>query len=434
MLNTIKLFFIQTKSYYTLSLKNIFYYFLTLTVSFHDTLSLFGFFTFIIIANQLISGTMLAFSLVPEPMIVPLVRDEEDVEDLYADDFFWLHERGVDLLFIFVFIHLFRKLYLVIYNNEQEFSWKSGALLFLLIQVVVFLGLVLCCTHLSEITLTIAANALHTVFFFKGKAYWWIFTDRFLNTDTLIRLAYLHYVSAFFLAFLGVIHGIDMHYDWKTENSLDGIKQEMIWWDEALTNELSKTIDLFFIIGLICFYLYHMPEALSYEIFMWGDVGMSVDIRFYGVAPHWYFRPYMAWLIVCPHHRPGLFGLIYFFIIIFYQPNLNGIDENKFYKTKTTIFNLFKINSKNTYVFKLYKLGVEYNIFYQFTFYLFIICILYTTTFLPYGRFYNRLDGNIGMLLSYLYVFFYLGFPGFKKNLLFFSFKDNYYLKFNSSF
>jgi hypothetical protein len=66
---------------------------------------------------------------------------------------------------------LFRKLYLVIYNNEQEFSWKSGALLFLLIQVVVFLGLVLCCTHLSEITLTIAANAMHTVFFFKGKAY-----------------------------------------------------------------------------------------------------------------------------------------------------------------------------------------------------------------------------------------------------------------------
>ncbi len=31
---------------------------------------------------------MLAFSLVPEPMIVPLVRDEEDIEDLYTDDFF----------------------------------------------------------------------------------------------------------------------------------------------------------------------------------------------------------------------------------------------------------------------------------------------------------------------------------------------------------
>jgi hypothetical protein len=85
-------------------------------------MSLFGFFTFLIIANQLISGTMLAFSLVPEPMMIPLVRDEEDLEDLYTDDFFWLHERGVDLLFIFVFFHLLRKLYLIILDYEQEFA------------------------------------------------------------------------------------------------------------------------------------------------------------------------------------------------------------------------------------------------------------------------------------------------------------------------
>jgi hypothetical protein len=29
-----------------------------------------------------------AFSLVLEPMIVPMVREFEDVEDLYIDDFF----------------------------------------------------------------------------------------------------------------------------------------------------------------------------------------------------------------------------------------------------------------------------------------------------------------------------------------------------------
>jgi len=31
---------------------------------------------------------MLAFSLIPEAMIVPMVREEEDMEDLYIDDFF----------------------------------------------------------------------------------------------------------------------------------------------------------------------------------------------------------------------------------------------------------------------------------------------------------------------------------------------------------
>jgi hypothetical protein len=63
-------------------------YFSLLAVSFHDSNSILGFFTFLVIASQLISGTMLAFSLIPEPMFVPMVRDEEDIEDLYADDFF----------------------------------------------------------------------------------------------------------------------------------------------------------------------------------------------------------------------------------------------------------------------------------------------------------------------------------------------------------
>jgi hypothetical protein len=40
------------------------------------------------ILSQLISGIMLSFSLIPEPMLVPIVRDEEDLEDLYVDDFF----------------------------------------------------------------------------------------------------------------------------------------------------------------------------------------------------------------------------------------------------------------------------------------------------------------------------------------------------------
>jgi hypothetical protein len=71
-----------------MSIKGIFQYFAVLSVSFHDIHSLFGFFTFLVVASQLVSGTMLAFSLIPEPMIVPIVREEEDTEDLYIDDFF----------------------------------------------------------------------------------------------------------------------------------------------------------------------------------------------------------------------------------------------------------------------------------------------------------------------------------------------------------
>jgi quinol-cytochrome oxidoreductase complex cytochrome b subunit len=391
-----------------LNLQTLVKYFFTLTVSFHDTTSLFGFFILLTVFSQLFSGTMISFSLIPEPMMVPIVRDEEDLEDLYTDDFFWLHERGVDLLFIFSWLHLFRKLYLNAFDYEHEIAWKSGVFTFLILQVVTFFGLVLCCTHLSEITLTIAANIMHTFFLFHGKFYWWIFTDKTLNSDTMIRLAYAHYVSAFYMAYLGVLHSVDMHYDWKNESSYDSVEAEMVWWEEALSNELGTYIEAIIILNVICTYLYPEPESLSYEIFMWGDIGLVPDVRFYGVAPHWYFRPFMGWLIVCPHHKTGIFGLIYFFFILFHQPTLHGVSESGNYNRKKLLLNSFFLEKKN--FFKNSSINIELNVFFQTTYALFVMSAFYTSSFLPYGRFYNRLGGNSGMLASYLYVLAYLTF------------------------
>jgi hypothetical protein len=97
-------------------------YFNQLSVAVHELPSLIGFFIFMIIYNQLVSGTMLAFSLSTEPMNIPLAREEEDSENLYTDDFFYLHERGVDLLVIFIFAHLFRKIYIHCLDLEQEYA------------------------------------------------------------------------------------------------------------------------------------------------------------------------------------------------------------------------------------------------------------------------------------------------------------------------
>lgn len=89
------------QTYFQLSFTRLAIYFSTLSVAFHDINSLYGFMVFLVVVSQLLSGTMLSFSLVPESMLIPMVRDEEDLEDLYIDDFFWFHERGVDLVFVF---------------------------------------------------------------------------------------------------------------------------------------------------------------------------------------------------------------------------------------------------------------------------------------------------------------------------------------------
>jgi len=107
------------RRYFNLSIPAILTNFSLMTTSYANTFALFGFFTLLIVSSQLITGTMLSFSLIPESMMVCLVREEEEAEVLYMDDYFWLHERGVDLTFIFSYIHLLRKLYVNAFEFEQ---------------------------------------------------------------------------------------------------------------------------------------------------------------------------------------------------------------------------------------------------------------------------------------------------------------------------
>lgn len=102
----------------------------------------------------------------------------------------------------------------------------------------------------------------------------------------MIRVCYLHYISAGYLAYASLLHGVDLHYDWKNSITYDGVDVEVVWLDEALSNELSMFFYLCGIFFCICIFLYPEPDSLSYELFMWGDIGIMVDVRFYGVAPH----------------------------------------------------------------------------------------------------------------------------------------------------
>jgi hypothetical protein len=58
----------------------------------------------------------------------------------------------------------------------------------------------------------------------------------------------------------------------------------------------------------------------------------------------------MAWLIACPYHYLGIFGLIFFFVVFFFQINIFGHTEHNTDKKLKSIgiFNLF-IVGKNSY-------------------------------------------------------------------------------------
>jgi quinol-cytochrome oxidoreductase complex cytochrome b subunit len=356
----------------------------TTKVKQHKTLSVIGIVLLFIFAIQVLSGVMLCFSLNCDPMNIPMSRSEEDIGDLYTDDFFWLHERGVDYIFIFIFVHMFRKFYLSSYTKSQEGAWKTGSLIFLTLHVVTFFGLVLCCTHLSEVTLTIAANMLATASAKYGKIYWWVFPAEELNTDTIIRMMYGHYTTAFIIFTVALLHSLEMHYDWKDTSFSENQKTELSWWDDAIKGEIFSTKKFLLVLFWAAAVYYPELESLSIELFMWGDIGSVSDIRFLGVTPHWYFRAYMSWLVVCPHHYLGLLGLLLFMVSIYFQPNI-----------KATVLHLY-------FTFKEYSMVKKIHVT------TFIAAIMYCASYLPYGKFYNRLGGNIATLCSFMFILYFL--------------------------
>ena len=137
---------------------------------------------------------------------------------------------------------------------------------------------------------------------------------------------------------------------------------------------------------------------------------MVTDVRFYGVAPHWYFRPYMSWLIACPFHYTGLIGLILFFTGFYFQPNiLNYSEFQEYYSIKaffTSIYYWVKGLSKK--LINLSKVSPEKEWYYQVTYIVMSVSLWYVFSYLPFGRFFNRLGGNGATLLALIYLFCYI--------------------------
>lgn len=121
----------------------------------------------------------------------------------------------------------------------------------------------------------------------------------------------------------------------------------------------------------------------------------------------------MAWLIACPHHKTGIFGVLFFFVVLFYQPTLHGTTEQNNFNKRNLLLNKLKLRCYK--FFTSSYINLEINLYHHFTYTLFVCCCLYASSFLPYGRFYNRLGGNIGMLCSYMYIFVYLGFTSLRR-------------------
>ncbi len=97
----------------------IFNFITTQTVPPHRVLSILGVCLMFIILHQMYTGIVTACYTVNDSLLLVISRDEADMEELYSDDIFNLHERGVDFTFILLYLHFLRKFFLKSYFSLQ---------------------------------------------------------------------------------------------------------------------------------------------------------------------------------------------------------------------------------------------------------------------------------------------------------------------------
>ena len=78
----------------------------------------------------------------------------------YGAEVYYMHVRGVDTLMVLSYVHILKKIFLKNYVTSESDGWLLGGYAFLWFHYIIFLGISLSATHLSDLTLTIVANVV----------------------------------------------------------------------------------------------------------------------------------------------------------------------------------------------------------------------------------------------------------------------------------
>lgn len=371
----------------------------TLVLPYQTLTSIIGFGLFISIILQVLSGFFLGWYYIPEPALVCEVREEMFEDTKYGYEIYNLHVRGVDVIFLLSYLHILKKIYLKNYFITDAEGWIIGGYAFFWYHYIVFLGICLSATHLSDLTLTIAANIYWSLTNNTHKTFYFIFTNKHLNSDELMRLALFHYVTPWYYIYLVKIHILFCHEGWDSRSSKNVFENKISalisWWNDAFHKETSDAL-----VMVLVSYLYfwsHFIEisALKYYFFERWNISELDEIRFYGVAPHWYFKPFMGLLTIAPTHFEGLMWFVLYFVLLSFLP---------------LIYNLYNFN-----IFKEEQivLVMKDSSFQTFLFVCFFFALFTTASMLPCGRYYYDSEGgyfgNFWVKWNYQYIYLYLG-------------------------
>lgn len=120
-----------------------------------------------------------------------------------------IHINGASLLFLFIYLHLFRGVYYS--RSSNKIAWLSGILILFFIIGASFLGYVLPWGQISFWAVAVITNLISVIPIVGTSIVEWIWGGFSVGKPTLIRFFSLHFIMPFIILVLILAHLIYLH-------------------------------------------------------------------------------------------------------------------------------------------------------------------------------------------------------------------------------
>lgn len=263
----------------------------------------------IILGFQIFTGLFLSFYYVAEGSYA-----FGSVQHIMSDvNLGWVfrifHFNGARLFFIFLYLHIFKGLFIIRYRLKKV--WATGLLIFLLIIMEAFMGYVLVWAQISFWAAVVITSLLRVIPIWGQSVVMWIWSGFGVTSATLKFFFVLHFLLPWGLLLLVIVHIIFLHSTGRTSSlychgDYDKICFGPYYWVKDFYNLYLFVLFFFF--------------AIMYP-FNLGDPEMFIEadpiVRPVHIVPEWYFLFAYAILRAIPNKVLGVVALL-ISIIVFY--------------------------------------------------------------------------------------------------------------------
>lgn len=278
----------------------------------------FGVYALTILGVQVVTGLILAMHYISD-FNLAFLSVEHIMRDVnYGWLFRYTHANGASMFFIVVYIHMFRGLYYGSFIRPRAILWIVGVIIFFIMIVTAFMGYVLPWGQMSFWGATVITNLFSAIPIVGSSIVVWLWGGYSVGGPTLSRFFALHFFLPFILVFLVVVHFIYLHKD--GSNNFFGV--DFIKYDRVMLYPYYIIKDLFGVIVFLIFFfvfIFFWPNLLGHPD---NYIIANPLVTPTHIVPEWYFLPFYAILRSIPDKLFGVIAMGFAIITLFFAPIL----------------------------------------------------------------------------------------------------------------